>query len=114
MSFTRQPVNNTSTFSVDGQVADNIAVPTFRRWENTTKETKWELGQGWTLNVPTDESELVFNLNGNDVFRITSTGVASNPILTLENYNDIEAIPSSYVGNGLLARIDGELYMSSF
>jgi len=115
MAFTRQPINNTSTFSVNGVTEESISVPTFRRWENTTKETKWELGRGWLLNVPNDQSKIVFNYNGADVFSIESTGDTGlySSILSLENYSETSDIPDTYNSSGLLARIDGELYMST-
>ncbi|QDP45747.1 MAG: hypothetical protein Unbinned5179contig1000_34 [Prokaryotic dsDNA virus sp.] len=113
MAFTRQSINNTSTFTVEGEVAEQVAIPTFRRWENTTTETKWELGQGWTLDVANDQSDISFSLNSQPVFTIYRSGVIDNPVLTLENYSRPSEIPSSYSQDGLLARIDGKLYMST-
>jgi len=118
MAFTRQSINNTSNFSVDGQgVTESITIPTFRRWENTTKDTQWELGQGWTLNVPNDHTNIYFSLNNKTIWTIGIDGDGNidtgTPVLSLENYENTQAIPSGYSGNGLLARVNGELYMST-
>ena len=117
MGFVRQPIANTSTFSIDGITTDNISQPTFRRWENATKDTIWDLGQGWTLNVPNNSTNINFTLNGVSVATITSAGFGSlslaGNVLTLENYSATSEIPSDYSGIGLMARVDGELYISA-
>ena len=113
MAFSRQSVSNKSTFTIDGQgPLDTIVVPSFQRWENVTTDTRWELGQGWTLNVPNNQENINFQLNGQIVYTITKEGL-TNDVLSLENYFTEEQIPSTYSSAGLLARINGELYMST-
>ena len=111
MGFVRQQINNTSTFTTGEEVIP-VNIPTFQLWENTSKDIRYDLGAGWSINIPNDSSDLNFQLNGDIILNIQKTGGIQEPILALTDYPSEGNIPGSYNQSGLLARINGELYMS--
>ena len=112
MSFVRQQINQDSTFTT-GETVIPVSIPTFQLWENTTADTRYDLGQGWSINIPKDGLDLSFQLNGDIILNINKVGGILEPILSLTNYAHEDNIPDSYITAGLLARINGELYMSN-
>ena len=77
MAFTRQTINNVSTFDTGGGI-ELISNPEFSIWTNLTDLYNfiWEIGGGWRVQVDADDNSLAYNYNDVDVLTISTTGIS--------------------------------------
>lgn len=108
MSFTRQDINTTSTFTT-GTAVVGVTTPTFQIWENTSADSgkRWDLGNGWTLRTHSDMIRASIFINDYEALRMNSSGLQLGN-LNLISYGTLPTVQEV----GIVARAGQDLYIS--
>ena len=105
MAFTRQNINQTSSFSRTGAVT-TLSTPAFQVFSIDKTSTNYSLGDKWNILINSSSQTLDFNYDGSSVLRLESSGFSLSSVILTES----SSFPLNPV-NGTLLHVNNELYI---
>tara|TARA_B100001094_G_scaffold157992_1_gene152903 strand:+ start:9369 stop:9695 length:327 start_codon:yes stop_codon:yes gene_type:complete len=106
MTFTRQNIGSSATFTRDGALSATTNTPPFQVFQKSTTNSTYSLGGNWKISTNSNTQELNFLYNTTNVLTLNSTGFAMNNII-LPTQADYPSNPSV----GTLSNVNNNLYV---